>query len=49
MKGKKEEARRWFLLANRYPNALPDGIPSESFDKADAEKAISLAEKLLIL
>jgi HEPN domain-containing protein len=36
-----------FYIPTRYPNALPGGIPSEAFDKSDAEKAISLAEEIL--
>jgi HEPN domain-containing protein len=36
-----------YYIPTRYPNALPGGIPSESFDKTDAEKAISLAEKII--
>jgi HEPN domain-containing protein len=36
-----------YYIPTRYPNALPGGIPSESFDKSDAEKAISLAEKII--
>jgi HEPN domain-containing protein len=36
-----------YYIPTRYPNALPGGIPSESFDKNDAEKAISLAEKII--
>jgi HEPN domain-containing protein len=36
-----------YYIPTRYPNALPGGIPSESFDKGDAEKAISLAEKII--
>jgi HEPN domain-containing protein len=31
----------------RYPDALPGIIPSEAFDKDDAERAISLAEKII--
>jgi len=36
-----------YYIPTRYPNALPGGIPSESFDKSDAERAISLAEKII--
>jgi HEPN domain-containing protein len=36
-----------YYIPTLYPNALPGGIPSESFDKSDAEKAISLAEKII--
>jgi len=36
-----------YYIPTRYPNALPGGIPSESFDKSDAEKAIYLAEKII--
>ena len=34
-------------IPTRYPNALPGGIPSEAFDKNDAERAIFLAEKII--
>ena len=36
-----------FYIPTRYPDALPGGIPSEAFDKSDAEKAISLAVEVL--
>ena len=36
-----------YYIPTRYPNALPGGIPSEAFDKSDAEKAISIAEKII--
>jgi HEPN domain-containing protein len=36
-----------YYVPTRYPNALPGGIPSESFDKADAERAISLEGKII--
>jgi len=36
-----------YYIPTRYPDALPGGIPSESFDKSDAERAISLAEKII--
>jgi len=35
----------WHNIPTRYPDALPGIIPSEAFDKDDAERAISLAEK----
>jgi HEPN domain-containing protein len=34
-----------YYIPTRYPEALPGIIPSEAFDKDDAERAISLAEK----
>lgn len=36
-----------YYIPTRYPNALPGGIPSEAFDEEDAEKAITLAEKII--
>jgi len=36
-----------YYIPTRYPDALPGGIPSEAFDKSDAEKAISLAIEIL--
>ncbi len=36
-----------YYIPTRYPNGLPGGIPSEAFDKDDAQKAISLAESVL--
>ena len=38
-----------YYIPTRYPNYLPEGIPSEAFDKIDAERAISLAEKIINL
>ncbi len=32
----------------RYPNYLPGGIPSDAFDDLEAERAIELAEEVLI-
>jgi HEPN domain-containing protein len=37
----------WLNIPTRYPDALPGIIPSEAFDKDDAEKVISLAEKII--
>lgn len=36
-----------YYIPTRYPNALPGGIPSEAFDRDDAERAISLAERIV--
>ena len=36
-----------YYIPTRYPDTLPGIIPSEAFDKNDAEKAISLAEKII--
>jgi len=36
-----------YYIPTRYPNALPGGIPSETFDENDAERAISLADKVI--
>ena len=36
-----------YYIPTRYPNALPGAIPSEAFNKEDANTAISLAEKIL--
>lgn len=37
-----------YYIPTRYPNGLPGGIPSEAFDEDDAQKAISLAESVLL-
>lgn len=37
-----------YYIPTRYPNGLPGGIPAEAFDKDDAQKAISLAETVLL-
>ena len=31
----------------RYPNRLPGGIPSEAFEKRDADRAIEIAEEVI--
>jgi HEPN domain-containing protein len=36
-----------YYIPTRYPNALPGGIPSQAFDETDANRAISLAEKII--
>ena len=36
-----------YYIPTRYPNGLPGGIPSEAFDKDDAQEAISLTESVL--
>ncbi len=36
-----------YYIPTRYPNALPGGIPSTAFDESDANRAISLAEKVI--
>ena len=36
-----------FYLPSRYPDSLPDQIPSEFYEKEDAIKAIKAAEKIL--
>jgi HEPN domain-containing protein len=46
----REKARRWSLLdgyyvPTRYPNGLPDGIPSDVFTEEAALGAVSMAEE----
>jgi HEPN domain-containing protein len=36
-----------YYIPTRYPDSLPGGIPSESFDRDDAEKALTLADKII--
>ncbi len=36
-----------YYIPTRYPDALPGSIPSKAFDEDDANKAISLAEKIV--
>jgi len=36
-----------YYIPTRYPNGLPGGIPSNAFDKTDAERAITLASELM--
>jgi len=36
-----------YYIPTRYPDALPGVIPSEAFDNEDANKAISLASKIM--
>lgn len=44
-------AAKWldkFYIPTRYPDALPDGaIPSEVYDREDAERALAKARKIL--
>ncbi|MBI3740994.1 MAG: HEPN domain-containing protein [Chloroflexi bacterium] len=43
-----QKARRLdrFYIPTRYPNGLPEGIPAESYDKADAQSALDLAREI---
>lgn len=36
-----------YYIPTRYPNGLPDIIPSQAFGKPDAERAISAAQRVL--
>jgi len=36
-----------FYIPTRYPNGLPGGIPSEAFEKRDADRAIEIAEEVI--
>ncbi len=36
-----------FYIPTRYPNGLPGGIPSEAFDRPEAERALELAQEVL--
>ena len=36
-----------FYMPTRYPNVLPGGIPSESFDEEDAEAALTIASEVI--
>jgi HEPN domain-containing protein len=36
-----------FYIPTRYPNGLPDLIPSESYFRADAETAVSAAAEII--
>ena len=42
----KDEARQLdkYYEITRYPSYLPSGIPSEAFDKVDADRSIELAQ-----
>lgn len=45
----KNEARQLdkYYEITRYPSFLPSGIPSEAFDKIDADRSIELAQGVL--
>ena len=45
----KSEARQLdkYFEITRYPNFLPAGIPSEAFDKDDADRSIDLATQVV--
>ncbi len=36
-----------YYIPTRYPNGLPRGIPSEAFEKRDADRAIEIAEEVI--
>ena len=43
-----QKARRLdrYYIPTRYPNGLPDGVPAESYDEADAQDALNLAREI---
>jgi len=45
----KDEARQLdkYYEITRYPHYLPSGIPSEAFDRVDADRAIYLAQEVV--
>ena len=45
----KSEARQLdkYFEITRYPNYLPGGIPSEAFDRIDADRSIELAQQVV--
>ncbi|MCH7606468.1 MAG: HEPN domain-containing protein [Chloroflexi bacterium] len=45
----KDEARQLdkYYEITRYPSFLPSGIPSEAFDKIDADRSIELAQGVI--
>ncbi len=38
-----------YYIPTRYPNGLPGGIPSEAYQKEDAEKALSICNEVIDL
>ena len=36
-----------FYIPTRYPNALPGGVPFQTYNRADAEEAIGLAREVM--
>lgn len=36
-----------YYIPTRYPDSLPGGIPSEAFEKQDADRALELAEHII--
>lgn len=36
-----------YYIPTRYPNGLPGGIPSEAFEKRDADRAIEIAGEVI--
>lgn len=36
-----------YYIPTRYPNGLPGGIPSEAFEKRDADRAIEIASEVI--
>jgi HEPN domain-containing protein len=38
-----------YYIPTRYPNGLPDGVPSDVFTRAQAEAAIAAAQRMIDL
>lgn len=36
-----------YYIQARYPNGVPDQVPADFFDRADAESAVDMAEQIL--
>ena len=46
LKGEARQLDKYYEIT-RYPSFLPSGIPSEAFDKIDADRSIELAQGVL--
>ncbi len=38
-----------YYIPTRYPNGLPGGIPSEAYQKEDAERALSICNEVIAM
>jgi HEPN domain-containing protein len=36
-----------YYIPTRYPNGLPGGIPSDAYQKEDAERALSISKEVI--
>lgn len=47
--GKEAAALDQYYIPTRYPNGLPGGIPADAYARIDAERALGLTERVILL